>query len=239
MKRVLLLIGVFFLLYVVVGELRRTGAFDAGASLPVAFYILVPVLLFPLFLALSIRRNLDELGAYQVQPISTDAVSAEFRSRVADVEALGFQALGPAVALVARVPIRLQPFLSPDQLSYAAVFEHGRQPRVSHDFDSKLEDGRMVTTTSSEAAGRMPVRSTLLVQVFPTASPAELLKRHQEALAALGACERLGTHAEDYLVHCREAFRRQLQTLSLREMLALILPRATPHAVPIAARPKP
>ncbi len=237
MKRLLRLIGfivIFFAAYILYGEYR------AGAGSPPAlFYIALFVTLFAVFLTFTLKRAMREQMAFEVRPLSPDAVSAAFRARVADFEQLGFRPLGAPVVHVGRLQIRLQGLIAPDGLSYAGVFEHGAEPKLAFDLDSKLADGRIVSTSSSDGAARAPVRPEVLIQVFPGATPTQLLKQHQEAPAALGsAYAPLAATTDGYLELCREASRRQFEKTGVLELLGAYVRSQSPHLVAISARPR-
>jgi hypothetical protein len=242
MKKVLraipILVAIFFIFYV-------AGAAMNALTSTVAVYwaflaVFVPLfLVFLGFIAIFTRRNFAQIAKFEVQPIGQDAVSEQFRARVVELEALGFRTLGPEVALVSQVPLRLQAFIAPDGRGYASVFEHGSKPEVAFDFDAWLEDGRLLTTSSSNLAARTPVRPTLVIQVFTEGSAAELWKRHQEALAVVGSAPKpLGAGAEDYIDACRENYRRQFEGFGVGEFLRMLVPGKSPHSVPIASRPR-
>lgn len=232
-------VALFFVFYVAAGALRGTDDGAGGTTVSPWVLVALPFVAFPVLFAFFLRRNLRQLAAFEMRPLAGDAVSAEFRARVADLEALGFRALGSPVATEGSFQLRIQPLLAPDQRSYAAVFEHGTKRLVAFDFDSRLCDGRLVTTSSSALAARAPHRSDLLIQVFPSASPAELFKRHQEALESLGSFgEPLGARSEDYVDLCRESYRRQLAGVRAVEFVGLLLGGKSVHLTPIAGRPK-
>ncbi len=231
----LAIIGIFLILYVVADILRGVTNLR-GWSPPAVIYVIVPVLVFPVLFLFFLRQNLRGLANFDVRPLAGD-VSQAFRTRVTELEALGFTALGPPVSSTnGHLQLRVQPMLSADHQSYAAVYEFGTSSEVIFDFDSRLEDGRFVMTNSSPIAARGPVRPDVLIQAFPNASPAELLKRHQEALVCLGSrAIALDARPDDYWSLGRECSRRRFEKLTLIEAFQMMRTQQQ-HMIPISSR---
>ncbi|MBL8954326.1 MAG: hypothetical protein JNK82_26345 [Myxococcaceae bacterium] len=235
--KVLALVAIFLVLYSIADIVRGVTNLT-GWSPPFVIYVVVPLVVFPVLFLFFLRQNMRELAKFEVRPLAGD-VSAAFRARVTELEGLGFSSLGPPVtSTVGRLALRAQPMLASDQLSYAAVYELGTSSEVIFDFDSKLEDGRFVMTNSSRLAARGPVRADVIVQAFPNASPAELLKRHQDGVAFLGSRPvSLNGRSDDYWALCRECSQRRFEKLTLVEAFQM-LGRQQQHLTPISSRPR-
>lgn len=241
MRRILVLVAAvigFLVAYVVVGNLQSAGVLERRAPLPLPVIIAIPLLLFPVLFVILLRAQLRGIAKFEVRPLQGE-LSVEFRNCVEQIKALGFTPIGSPVSFVGKLPLSLQPLIARDQLSYAAVFEYSAKPFLVFDFDSWLADGRLVNSISFKATGRGPIRPDILIQAFPNSSPAELLKRHHEALASLTSPPKiLGATVEEYIASCRETYSRQFAKLGTLEIIQMLIPGSSPHLVPIASRPR-
>lgn len=240
MKRLLLWLSAplaFIILYVAVGRLREASELSPEAAPPLWLTVGTALVALPLVFAFFLSRSLRRQASLEVRPLAGSALSSETRVRVAELEALGFSALGGAIAFGSRGHLRVQPLLAGDRRAFASVFEHGARPTRGFDFDSRLEDGRLLMTTSDPLAGRAPFRADVLIQVMATGSPAELFARHLEALSFLGhPTVDLGSTSEDYVTFCRDGAGRLYDKIGMREAIRVLVPGRSPHTTPIPAR---
>lgn len=228
-------VAAFLVTYFFVNQLVAAGLVQRGAP-PGWVYLAIFAVLFPVLFPFFFRGQVRELAKFEVHPVEGE-ISAEFHRRVGEIVSLGYQPLGPPVSFVGKMPLRLQALVAHDHLSYAAVFEYSKRSLVVFDFDSWLEDGRLVNSIALAASGRGLRRPTILTQAIPGISPAELLKHHQEALTSLASApKKLAATPEDYLASCRETYRRQFDGLGAFESLWLLVPGKSVHSEPIASR---
>lgn len=188
----------------------------------------------------------------RLEPAPPRELRPETTFLIADLEALGFVALGgPHRANMQPAPLVL-PFVHRELGVLAAVYDLDTpQERTVLDFVTPFVDGALLGTANAREAGCLPVPEHRFLQTRHGATATELLAAHHEGIAALRAAGLRSASTAgvtlasflDAVTAClraqREAFDRapaRTTTLALLRTLLPLDPHRRPLAEQLAAR---
>ena len=177
-------------------------------------------------------------------PAGEAEVSGELRDLCSRFEALGFQRIGPPLAVGISPPALMVAFVHEAEGTYATAFRTTTlPPKTAFDCVSLLDGDRGGLTTGAEPAGAaIPAARGSLRQVFPGAGVEQVVRRHREGLQYLRGrgLSVKAVSASTFRRDLATSFRRQREAFLAAPLrgAAVTLWRAatgrTPHVGPIA-----
>jgi hypothetical protein len=192
----------------------------------------------------AVLGNLPE--AARMHAVGDERIPAVCLPLVRRIEALGFARLGPALRVHLEPEASIVPLWHAADRAYATVFVSDGAPAQAHyDFVTVFEPGEIaLTSAANPAAGVLPPSRGAFLQIFPGATPENLVERHREGRDHLARAAGVDprpccTSFEELLARALRGQRHAFLAAPLRHTwtaLWRVLTKRTPALGPVAAQ---